>query len=103
MRRKTIFLLSLILILAVGSIIVYSKFIRGNNNKLILGQVKYFDLEGGFYGVIDNEGKIYLPINLSSEFKVDGLKIRFTYKEVENSVNIYMRGIPVEIEKIEKY
>lgn len=86
---KRLFWLILILIIVVSSTVIYSRFIKENDN-MITGVVKYFDIEGGFYGIISDEGKNYFPINLSSEYKVDGLKIRFNYKEVKDYVNIYM-------------
>jgi hypothetical protein len=101
MKGKRFFWLIFILILAVGSIVIYSSFIKENEKKTT-GVVKYFDIEGGFYGIISDEGKNYFPINLSSEYKVDGLKIRFNYKEVKDYVNIYIWGIPVEILNIDK-
>ena len=102
MKGKRFFWLIFILILAVGSIVIYSSFIKENEKKTT-GVVKYFDIEGGFYGIIGDDGKNYLPINLSSEFKVEGLKIKFTYKEIKDSVNIHMWGTPIEIIKIEKF
>jgi hypothetical protein len=88
---KRLFWLILILIIVVSSTVIYSRFIKENDN-MITGVVKYFDIEGGFYGIISDEGKNYFPINLSSEYKVDGLKIRFNYKEVKDYVNIYIYG-----------
>lgn len=41
------------------------------------GIVRYLTFEGGFYGIIGDNGENYLPDNLSDEFKVDGLKIYF--------------------------
>lgn len=100
MKRKVAFWLILIIIVGITSIFFYLRLIRGNNNK-ITGVIKYFDLEGGFYGIIGDNGKNYLPVNLSSEFKIDGLKIKFTYKKVEDSIDIFMWGTPIELVKIE--
>ncbi|MFQ6114636.1 MAG: DUF333 domain-containing protein, partial [bacterium] len=44
------------------------------------GTVKFIQLEGGFYGIVADNGKNYLPINLAPEFKVDRLRVRFKAK-----------------------
>ena len=67
----------------------------------VAGTVRYIRLEGGFYGIIGDDGGKYLPLNMPKEFKVDGLRVRFTAK-VRNVATIYMWGIPVEILSIER-
>ena len=66
------------------------------------GTVKFIDLEGGFYGILGDDGENYDPINLSQEFQEDGLRVRFEVKIREDVVSIHMWGTPVEIIKIEK-
>ncbi len=41
------------------------------------GTIVYLNFEGGFYGIIADNGEHYDPINLPSEFKKDGLRVRF--------------------------
>ncbi len=66
------------------------------------GTIQYIDLEGGFYGIIADNGKHYFPINLPDEFRVEGLRVRFTAIMRNDVATIYMWGTPVEILKIEK-
>jgi len=66
------------------------------------GEIKHFDFEGGFYGIVDDTGKDYLPINLSDEFKVDGLKVEGVGELKPEVVTTVMWGTPVNILKIEK-
>jgi hypothetical protein len=66
------------------------------------GTVKYIDLEGGFYGIVDETGKEYLPLNLKDEFKVDGLKVEGIGEIEENATTVYMWGTPINVLKIEK-
>ena len=65
------------------------------------GTVKYIDLEGGFYGIIGDNGEYYDPTNLSQEFQEDCLRIHFEAKILEDIVNTHMWGTMVEITKIE--
>ncbi len=66
------------------------------------GAVRFIDLEGGFYGVIGDDGKNYDPINLGQEFQEDGLRIRFEAKIREDIASTHMWGTLIEITKIEK-
>ncbi len=66
------------------------------------GIIQYNDFEGGFYGIVGDDGEYYDPINLPSEFEEDGLKVKYTLEILENQTNIHMWGTVVEIIKIEK-
>ena len=68
----------------------------------VIGTVEYIDLEGGFYGIIGNDGKHYDPINLGPEFQEDCLRIYFEAKIREDVASTHMWGIPVEITRIEE-
>jgi hypothetical protein len=65
------------------------------------GIIKYVDLEGGFYGIIVDD-KHYVPINLSKEFEMDGLKVKFKAKIRKDLVSIHMWGILIELTDIDK-
>lgn len=66
------------------------------------GSVTFVDLEGGFYGIIGDDGERYLPLNLAPDYEVDGLRIAFDYEPVKDTSTIQMWGIPVNITFIEK-
>ncbi|MDG5816123.1 hypothetical protein QA601_13600 [Chitinispirillales bacterium ANBcel5] len=66
------------------------------------GTITYIDLEGGFYGIITEEGERYRPINLPEEFREDGLKVTFSGSVAEDVVGIHMWGKPFEIDHIER-
>ena len=70
------------------------------------GTIEYIDIEGGFYGIICDEGpeeqKNLYPINLPQEFKVDDLRIKFFARIMLNQLSFHMWGINVKIIKIEK-
>ncbi|MEW6118051.1 MAG: hypothetical protein AB1553_14305 [Nitrospirota bacterium] len=66
------------------------------------GTVKYINLEGGFYGIIGDSGVRYDPTNLQKEFKVDGLRVRFTAKHQTSAVSFHMWGTLIDIISIEK-
>ncbi len=66
------------------------------------GTIKHINLEGGFYGLIADDGRKYLPRDLGREFKLDGLRVRFQVKILTGTAAIFMWGTPVEVLSIEK-
>ena len=68
-----------------------------NDNGSTIGIVNYVDLEGGFYGIITDNGVHHNPVNLHVDFRVDGLRIRYKYKTLQNVASIQMWGTSVEI------
>lgn len=66
------------------------------------GTINHINLEGGFYGLVADNGRKYLPKDLAREFKVDGLRVRFQVKILTGVATIYMWGTPVEVLSIER-
>ena len=66
------------------------------------GTVRYVDLEGGFYGIVDEEGVQYDPINLDDAFREDGLQVHFLAQTRDDVMTIRMWGTVVEIIAIER-
>ncbi len=65
------------------------------------GTVTYIDLEGGFYGIIAEDGLNCLPSNLPDEYRIDGLFVRFTADIEDDIMGFPMWGVPVKIRSIE--
>ena len=42
------------------------------------GTIQYNDFEGGFYGIVGDNGEAYDPINLPTEFEEDGLRVKYS-------------------------
>lgn len=66
------------------------------------GTVVYHEIEGGFWGIIADDGRKFNPINLSEKFQVENLRVQFDAKVKKGMVGIHMWGEYVEILKIEK-
>ncbi|QXO94437.1 cache domain-containing protein [Methanospirillum purgamenti] len=64
------------------------------------GEIVYMDLEGGFYGIISSEGTNYLPLDLSDEFRKDGLKVDVSGTIDQDVMTIQMWGQPFRINSI---
>ena len=65
------------------------------------GTVTFVDLEGGFYGIIGDDGTQYYPLQLDEQYKTDGLRVAFAYEPVKDIATIQMWGDPVSLNFIE--
>jgi hypothetical protein len=61
------------------------------------GTVVWVPLEGGFYGIIGDDGTQYDPLNLPEEYAEDGFRIGFTAIEEQNVASIHMWGTIITI------
>ena len=97
MRAISLLVMSLFCIVTLPGCLLRDKNIVEGN-----GTITYINLEGGFYGIMADDGEHYVPINLPSEFKVDGLRVRFKGKIRDDLVSIYMCGTLLELIYIKK-
>jgi heat shock protein HslJ len=61
------------------------------------GIVIYEDIEGGFFGVISDEGRRFLPRALPEYLKVNGTAVSYEFRTEPDVVSSFMWGEPVEI------
>jgi hypothetical protein len=55
--------------------------IRNEENIVVgTGTIEFLDFEGGFYGIISDDGERYDPLNMNQEFQVNGLRVYFEAK-----------------------
>jgi hypothetical protein len=66
------------------------------------GTIKFLYFEGGFYGIVGDDGKHYDPGSLDQEFQIDGLRVKFEAEPLNDMATIHMWGTPVSIIRIEK-
>ena len=66
------------------------------------GTVKYIELNGGFYGIVCDNGKKLDPLNLKDEFKKDGLRVKLVYSAKKDKTGSHQWGETVEIISIRK-
>jgi hypothetical protein len=63
----------------------------------IRGSIVYKDLEGGFFAIKGDDGRIYDPINLPEAFKKDGLRVKANARLKKDVGSIHMVGDIIEI------
>ena len=61
--------------------------------------VKYFNLEGGFYGLITHDGQRLLPLKLVKEFRQEGAIVKVKGQFKRDVITTKQWGIPFEIEE----
>jgi hypothetical protein len=90
-----------VMFVLIGAFALSSQFTT--NDGLIHGKgaVKYLSFEGGFYGIVGDDGKNYDPINMPQEFKVDGLRVQFT-ANLTDYLSFHMWGYVVKLVSIER-
>ena len=63
------------------------------------GVVRYLPFEGGFYGIVGDNGSHYDPMNLPLAFRIDGLKVRFS-GIAQNLLSTHMWGRIIKLTSI---
>ncbi|MBM4160711.1 MAG: hypothetical protein FJ217_06400 [Ignavibacteria bacterium] len=91
-----------LVLFAVGCTALGSCINEDEDTVKLTGTVIYVSLEGGFYGIRGDDGKNYDPVNLSEEFRKEGLRIRFEARELKGQVSVHMWGVLIEIVSIQK-
>lgn len=66
------------------------------------GEIVHLNLEGGFWGIVAEDGRRYDPGRLPREFQRAGLKVRVTAKVTPARVSFRMWGTPIDIIQIER-
>lgn len=64
--------------------------------KRVVGDVKYYNIEMGFWG-IESEGNKYLPINFPEQLKTDNSKIICSLEILEDMMTSHNWGQPCRV------
>lgn len=67
----------------------------------IRGEIVHVGLEGGFWGIVGEDGRRYSPGRLPPEFQQPGLRVSVTARAERARVSFRMWGTPITIERIE--
>ncbi len=65
--------------------------------KIIQGKVVYQNIGPGFWGIIDQLGGEWRPVNLPEQLKKEGKSIRVTIQETGEEMSVFMWGKAVRI------
>lgn len=65
------------------------------------GTVRHLDLEGGFWGIVADDGRQFDPMGLDARFQQEGLRVRFEATPETDMMSTRMWGTMVRITRIE--
>ncbi len=65
-------------------------------SKTINATIVWKDLEGGFWGLVDDKGNEWLPVNLPEQLKSNGKKAKLMIRE-SGGGSMFMWGKPVRV------
>ena len=65
------------------------------------GTIRYMDFEGGFYGIVSDDGENYYPGTLDEALQKDSLRVRFELRELKDVMTFVMWGRVVDVVNIE--
>jgi len=68
----------------------------------VTGKIVHVDLEGGFWGLVAEDGTHYDPVDLPKAYHRDGLRVRATLRTKPGMVHFHMWGTLVDVVKIER-
>jgi len=66
------------------------------------GTIKHQGLEGGFWGIVGDDGQNYDPQNLAPEFQKEGLRVSFEAETRPDAAGFHMWGTIVEIKSMKR-
>ncbi|MDY6866215.1 MAG: hypothetical protein SVY15_09655 [Halobacteriota archaeon] len=100
-RTMSIVMVTIMLLSLVAGFLPF--WIGGNANETItkVGTVVFVDLEGGFFGIVCDNGERYDPINLGWDYREDGVKVEFQAVIRDDLQTTRMWGTTIEIIDIE--
>lgn len=75
---------------------------RSGDEINVTGTVVHVDLEGGFWGIVGDNGKQYDVPNLPKEFRKHGLRVKFAARVSPSQISFRMWGVIVEVVSIEE-
>lgn len=67
----------------------------------LTGTIVYQDMEGGFFGFIDENGQKYTPIGIPKTHLRDGLVVALTGERLPNMITLTQFGESIKVQHIE--
>lgn len=66
------------------------------------GKITWVDLEGGFWGILRDEGDAkYRPTNLPEQYQQNGMRVRVNCERIKTGFSVYQWGQEIKIITIE--
>ena len=72
------------------------------DNILITGQVQHLSYDGGFYGIVGDDGTQYKPLNLPDSYQIESLHVKVVARLNTKKLLTHGWGTPIDIIDIER-
>lgn len=72
------------------------------NNILITGKIEHLSYEGGFYGIVGDDGTQYKPLNLPESYQIENLHVKVIARPNSKKILTHGWGTPIDIIDIER-
>jgi len=69
----------------------------------LTGKVVYSPVEGGFYGILGDDGIKYQPTNLPRKFKKENISLHFDAKRKDGMVSTFQWGTIIELANVSEF
>lgn len=66
------------------------------------GTVRFQEMEGGFWGIVADDGQKFDPMGLDPKFQKDGLRVRFEASPETDMMSTHMWGTLIKLTHIER-
>jgi hypothetical protein len=75
-----------------------------DTNITMTGNVTWVNLGGGFYGIVGDDGVLYIPTEIDKEFRKNQFHVNFTAEKINENVNkLRIWGVPVRLLELKEY
>ncbi len=65
------------------------------------GVIIYEELEGGFFGILSDDGQRFIPDSLPSDLRINGTRVIFSLREKPDTMSVHMWGMPASIVSVQ--
>lgn len=69
---------------------------------IFMGRVEHLSFDGGFYGIVADDGTQYKPLNLSESFQIEGLRVKVLARLNPKKLLTSGWGTPIDIIDIQR-
>jgi hypothetical protein len=75
--------------------------VRQGRTVAVGGTVVFRDKDGGFFGILSDNGGQFEPVNLDPQYRTDGLHVKLTGKLDDSHLGKHSWGNPLDVERVQ--
>jgi hypothetical protein len=75
---------------------------EGSQNVDLMGRLEWIELEGGFWGIIADNGEKFVPTDVCEPLREDGLRVHFSGRTRPDMSGIHQWGTYLDLQVLER-